>query len=164
MTWTNLRRLSNTDFYCKSELNFIPYKDLRELIWITSTDVSPRLCRQSYSVFNCPENQKRYPFIWYKSPVQKIRQIISSFTFGDYKDDWSGTSSLSPLKGCYHACLSGLLFFKIEQSQNCQPFLVGWVFTIPDSLLLSFEFPPVSTFNAVLWSGGSFFLVVTCKF
>lgn len=139
MAGINLRRLSNTDFYCKSELNFIPYKDLTDLIWNTSTDVSSRLSRQFYSVLNCPENQKMHLIIWDNSSVQKIRLIISSFTLGDYKDNWSGIASLSPLEGCYHACLSGLLFFKIEQSDlsafpcrvsfhnSWQPFAILWV-------------------------------------
>lgn len=78
MTGINLRRPSNTNFYCKSELNFIPYKDLTDLTWNNSIYVGSRLSRQLYSVLNCPANQKMYPIIWDKSPVLKIRLIISS--------------------------------------------------------------------------------------
>lgn len=153
MTGINLRRLSNIDFYCKSELNLIHYKDLTDLIWNTSIDVSSRLPGQLYLT------------------ALKIRKCtpLSEINLLSRKLDW--LFPLLPLvtiriidqgpPACPH--------WKVVIMPVWSPLLQDW--TVSDvsafPCRLSFhnswqpfallEFPPVSALNAVLWSAGNFF-------
>lgn len=98
-----MRRLPNPYFCCKKQLHLTFDRDLSDLILNTSTDASPRLSRQPYLVLSCQECQKMSHIIWdiphYPLLIQKIRLIIGGY-------NWSGTSSLSTLEGCYHTHLS----------------------------------------------------------